>query len=263
MSGRSLPRASGRVNARVNGRANVPRASRGAPAARARLREFADAKRAAFVLGYFKTGPGQYGHGDRFLGVRVPDLHRVAREFRGLPLRSLQSLLRSPWHEDRLLSLLILVDRYERGDERVRAQVFRLYLANTRRINNWDLVDSSAPEIVGAHLEQRSRTKLDSLARSRNLWERRIAIVATHWFILDGEITTTLRIAERLLDDTHDLIHKATGWMLREAAKRDRQGTERFLRKHQRQMPRTMLRYAIERFSASERARYLRGTAVR
>ncbi|MFI5310345.1 MAG: DNA alkylation repair protein, partial [Gemmatimonadales bacterium] len=214
-------------------------AALGAPAARKRLRQFADRERAVFVAGYFKTGPGQYGHGDRFLGTRVPDIRRVAREFRDLDQPAIRELLASPWHEDRLLALVILVDQYTRGDARAREAVYRLYLANTRHINNWDLVDVSAPKIVGAHLAKRSRTPLYVLARSRNLWERRIAILATAWFIRDGEIGPTLRIATMLLDDAHDLLHKATGWMLREAAKQDRATTERFLRRHQRRMPRT------------------------
>jgi 3-methyladenine DNA glycosylase AlkD len=173
----------------------------------------------------------------------------------------IRALLASPWHEDRLLALVILTDQYQRGDARSRAAIYRLYLASTSRINNWDLVDVSVANIVGAHLAERSRRPLDTLARSKDLWERRIAIVATHWFIRSGEIETTLRIATMLLDDRHDLIHKATGWMLREAAKRDRGGTERFLRRYQAKMPRTMLRYAIERFTERERARYLEGTA--
>jgi 3-methyladenine DNA glycosylase AlkD len=230
---------------------------RSARAARFLLREFSDHTRAVFVAGFFKTGPGQYGHGDRFLGVRVPDLRRVAHEFRDLGMPAIRALLVSPWHEDRLLALLILTDQFARGDARSRAAIYRLYLASTRRINNWDLVDLSAPRVVGAYLEARSRAPLDRLARSKDLWERRIAIVATHWFIRNGEIGPTLRVATMLLDDPHDLIHKATGWMLREAAKRDRTRTERFLWRYRRRMPRTMLRYAIERFSERERRRYM------
>jgi 3-methyladenine DNA glycosylase AlkD len=171
------------------------------------------------------------------------------------------TLLRSPWHEERLLALVILSDRYARGDDETRERIYRLYLASMGHVNNWDLVDLSAPNIVGAHLAGRSRTPLDALAQSENLWERRIAIVATHWFIRNGEVAATLRIAKMLLEDPHDLIHKASGWMLREAAKRDRAAVERFLKQHQRSMPRTMLRYAIERFPASVRTRYLAGTA--
>ena len=230
--------------------------------ASARLRALANPTDAAFLQGFFKTGPGQYGHGDRFLGIRVPATRRVAREFRDLPLAGVTTLLSSRWHEERLLALLILGGRYARGGETERERIYRLYLANTSRINNWDLVDVSAPHVVGAHLATRSRAPLDRLAQSGSVWERRIAIVATHWFILRrGEIATTLCIAGALLDDPHDLIHKATGWMLREAAKRGRPGVEQFLVAHQTEMPRTMLRYAIERFSAATRKQYRAGTA--
>ena len=226
------------------------------------LRSLANPADAAFLKGFFKTGPGQYGEGDRFLGIRVPVTRRVAREFGSLPLAGVTTLLSSRWHEERLLALVILGGRYARGDDVERDRIYRLYLASTSRINNWDLVDVSAPHVVGAHLATRSRAPLDRLAQSGSLWERRIAIVATHWFILRrGEIATTLRIAGALLDDPHDLIHKATGWMLREAAKQDRAGVERFLVEHQRRMPRTMLRSAIERFSPAKRKRYVAGTA--
>ena len=232
--------------------------------ASARLRALANPSEAAFLQGFFKSGPGEYGEGDRFLGIRVPMTRGVAREFHDLPLAGVTTLLRSRWHEERLLALVILANRYARADDVERERIYRLYLASTTRINNWDLVDVSAPHIVGAHLATRSRAPLDRLARSGSLWERRIAIVATHWFILRrSEIATTLRIAAALLDDPHDLIHKATGWMLREAAKRDRAGAVPFLIEHQLRMPRTMLRYAIERFSPAERKRYLAGTGRR
>jgi 3-methyladenine DNA glycosylase AlkD len=229
--------------------------------ASASLRSLANRADAALLKRFFKTGRGQYGEGDRFLGIRVPETRRVSREFRDMPLREMPTLLRSPWHEERLLALVILSDRYARGDDETRERIYRLYLASMGHVNNWDLVDLSAPNIVGAHLAGRSRTPLDALAQSENLWERRIAIVATHWFIRNGEVAATLRIAKMLLEDPHDLIHKASGWMLREAAKRDRAAVERFLKQHQRSMPRTMLRYAIERFPASVRTRYLAGTA--
>jgi 3-methyladenine DNA glycosylase AlkD len=224
----------------------------------ARLTELGDPGHARFVQGYFRTGPGEYGEGDRFLGIRVPTLRRLAREHRGLPLADAAELLRSPWHEARLLALLILADGYGRADEAGREAIYRLYLENTRLINNWDLVDSSAPQVVGAHLEGRDQAPLEALARSELLWERRIAIIATQHFIRKGDFATTLRIAEILVHDPHDLIHKAVGWMLREVGNRDRAAEEQFLRRHCRTMPRTMLRYAIERFPPELRERYMR-----
>jgi 3-methyladenine DNA glycosylase AlkD len=222
-----------------------------------RLREFADRERAKFHLRFFKTAPGEYGEGDRFLGIRVPDLRRVAREFRSLSLKDVEKLLASRWHEERLLALVILVDQYERGSDAEREAIYRLYLASTDRINNWDLVDASAPQIVGAHLLHRDRRVLYRLAKSRSVWERRIAIIATARFIRSGQFDDTFAIVAGLLDDEHDLIHKAAGWMLREIGKRNREAEERFLRKHASRMPRTMLRYAIERFPRALRLRYL------
>lgn len=225
----------------------------------ARLREIGDPEHARFVAGYFRTGPGEYGEGDRFLGIRIPALRARVREYRGVPIDTLAVLMRSEWHEARLFALLLLVDAYERADAEAREAIYRLYLRNTRYINNWDLVDSSAPYIVGAHLETRDRSVLDELARSESLWERRIAILATQHFIRRGDFGTTLRIAEVLVDDGHDLIHKAVGWMLREVGNRDRAAEEAFLIRHHRTMPRTMLRYAIEKFPPDLRQRYLRG----
>ena len=227
---------------------------------RRRLREFADRDRAVFVRGFFKTGPGQYGEGDQFLGLRVPDLRKVEREFRNLPASDLRELLQSKWHEERLLALVILVDQYDRGDKKERAAIYKLYMASTDRINNWDLVDCSAPQIVGGHLAQRSRKPLYRLVKSKSIWERRIALLATFYFIRLGEFDDTFALTESLLGDKHDLIHKAGGWMLREIGKRDRDALETFLRKHAAKMPRTMLRYAIERFSPAVRRRYLNET---
>lgn len=219
------------------------------PAAlRTRLRALGDPARARFVEGYLKTGPGQYGEGDRCLGVRVPEVRQLVREFTGAPLPAAKALLRSPMHEERLLALLLLVRAYPRGAPAEQVAIYRCYLAHTAYINNWDLVDASAPHIVGAHLEARRRAPLDRLARSPVLWERRIAIIATAYFIRRGELAPTLRLAGQLVHDPHDLIHKAVGWMLREVAKRDRPLVERFLRTHAGTMPRVMLRYAIERF---------------
>ncbi|HEX8393802.1 MAG TPA: DNA alkylation repair protein [Longimicrobium sp.] len=224
----------------------------------ARLQALGDADDARFLAGYFRTGPGEYGEGDRFLGIRVPVLRRLVRESRGLPLDRVAELLRSPWHEARLLACLLLADAYPRADAAARDDIYRLYLRNTAFINNWDLVDSSAPHVVGAHLVDKDRAVLEHLARSESLWERRIAILATQHFIRRGDFGTTLRIAELLVDDGHDLIHKAVGWMLREVGNRDRAAEEAFLTRHHRTMPRTMLRYAIEKFPPGLRARYLR-----
>lgn len=225
----------------------------------ARLQALGDPEHARFVAGYFRTGPGEYGEGDRFLGIRVPVLRKLARECRGTPLDEAAALLRSPWHEARLLALLLLVDAYAQGDAQTREAVYALYLANTRYVDNWDLVDSSAPQIVGAHLVEGDRGVLERLARSGSLWERRIAMLATQHFIRSGDFGTALRIAEMLVDDRHDLIHKAVGWMLREIGDRDRAAEEAFLRRHHRTMPRTMLRYAIEKFPPDLRQSYLRG----
>jgi 3-methyladenine DNA glycosylase AlkD len=226
---------------------------------RADVRALESPADAEFLQRFFKTGPGEYGEGDRFAGIRVPALRSLARKHAGLSLDETAELLRSPVHEERMLALLLLVHRYQRGHAGEREAVYRAYLASTRHINNWDLVDASAEHIVGAELVDRDRAPLLALARSEVVWERRIAIVATFHFIKRGELGPTLRVAELLLGDRHDLIHKAVGWMLREVGKRDPPAEEAFLRAHYRQMPRTMLRYAIERFPEELRKRYLRG----
>jgi 3-methyladenine DNA glycosylase AlkD len=226
---------------------------------RSRLRAFGSKEKAAQLMRYFKTGPGQYGEGDRFLGVMVPQTRRVAREFRDLPLPEVVELLRSPWHEERLCALLLLVGRFERGDAAARREIFDLYLGSTATINSWDLVDLSAHRIVGAWLEDRSRAPLYRLARSKRLWERRIAIIATARFIARADFADTLALSELLLDDEHDLMHKAVGWMLREVGKRDVRVLEAFLEAHRARMPRTALRYAIERLPEAKRQGFLRG----
>jgi len=223
-----------------------------------RLAALADPARARILAGFFKTGPGEYGEGDRFRGIPVPMQRRVARDFRRLPLREIDRLLRSPWHEDRLTALLILTLRFPRAAETEQREIYSFYLRRARRVNNWDLVDLTAPCIVGGWLAGRSIGPLRRLARSRDLWERRIAMVATFAFIRRGEFGAVEEIAETLLRDPHDLIHKAAGWMLREVGKRDRATLERFLDRHAATMPRTMLRYAIEKFSPARRQRYLR-----
>jgi 3-methyladenine DNA glycosylase AlkD len=221
------------------------------------LRAGADPLVATHHLRFFKCGPGEYGEGDAFLGVMVPPLRALSNRYKSVEVPEAVALLQSKWHEVRLLALMILVHKYEHGDEPEREAIYRAYLAHTNRINNWDLVDCSAHKIVGAHLRERDRSPLVALAKSESLWERRIAIIATLDFIRDDDFRDTLRIAEVLLGDRHDLIHKATGWMLREVGKRDQPVLERFLRKHSRLMPRTMLRYAIERFPPELRAKYM------
>ena len=221
------------------------------------IRKVARPERAESNKWFFKTGPGEYAAGDRFLGVSVPQLRAIAREHRNMPLKYVVALLRSPWHEERLLALLIMVRQYVDADARTRRTIHQIYLRNTASINNWDLVDSSAAQIVGAHLETADRRLLRRLARSKSLWERRIAMIATYHYIRQGEFRDALAVAELLLKDEHDLIHKAAGWMLREIGKRDRAAEEAFLERHAARMPRTMLRYAIERLPPKVRRKYL------
>lgn len=206
---------------------------------------------------FFKTGPGQYGEGDIFIGVKVPVLRTLAREFRELPVEEVEVLLQSPIHEERLLALLILVLVVAKADDARRKVIFDFYLGNTNFVNNWDLVDSSAPALVGAYLIDKSRKPLVTLAKSTSLWERRIAIVATQHFIRHGEFDDTLKISKMLLADKHDLIHKATGWMLREVGKKHEPTLVGFLEEHGAVMPRTMLRYAIERLSPERKRLFL------
>jgi 3-methyladenine DNA glycosylase AlkD len=222
-------------------------------AVRRAVRRLADPDRARGAARFFKCGPGEYGEGDRFLGVAVPELRRLAREFRGAPLDVSRGLLASPWHEERLLGLLLAVDRYRRGDD----AVYRFYVASFARINNWDLVDVTAEHVIGAHLWSRPRGILLRWARSPHLWTRRIALLSTFHFIRKGDFAWTLRLAELYLKDPEDLIHKATGWLLREVGKRDVGALRDFLRRHAASMPRTALRYAIERLPAPERRRWL------
>jgi 3-methyladenine DNA glycosylase AlkD len=223
------------------------------------LEESADPAKAAFLPRFFKTGPGEYGEGDRFYGVTVPECRRIARAGRDLADQQIESLLKSPMHEERSVALLILVDRFQRGRPRDRERVFRLYRRRLDRVNNWDLVDASAPTIAGGYFEERDKSQLYRWARSRSLWERRIAMLSTFRYIRRGEFEDALAIARILLDDEEDLIHKAVGWMLREIGNRDRAAEERFLRAHHSKMPRTMLRYAIEKFPEKLRKSYLTG----
>ncbi len=221
------------------------------------IRKVSTRARASVSQRFFKSGKGEYGEGDRFLGTTVPDLRKLSVKYGDLPLTDVALLLKSPWHEERLLALLILVRQYQRGDEAARNAIYKLYLGNTRHINNWDLVDASADAIVGAHLYKGDRAVLRKLAQSRSLWERRIAILSSYHYIKKGEYEDTLTLAELLLRDEHDLIHKAVGWMLREIGKRDQAVEERFLKTHAAKMPRTMLRYAVERFPETLRRRFL------
>jgi 3-methyladenine DNA glycosylase AlkD len=225
--------------------------------ARTKLHRLASPEAAASATRFFKTRPGQYGAGDTFIGVRAPALRKLARECRDLPLKEVEVLLRSPIHEERSLALLVLVLSVGKGDDAHRKAVYDFYLANTRHVNNWDLVDCSAPAIVGGHLRDKSRKPLVRLAKSASLWERRIAIVATQHFIRLGEFDDTLALSRLLLSDTEDLIHKATGWMLREVGDRDESALVAFLDEHAAAMPRTMLRYAIEHFPSDTRRAYL------
>jgi 3-methyladenine DNA glycosylase AlkD len=229
-----------------------------AESARKRLRELADPAKAEFMARYFKTGGGGYGAGDRFIGVTVPNTRKVTREFRALDRKGVKSLLSSPIHEERLLALLILVHQFERGDDDLRKDIFDFYLRNRRYINNWDLVDASAHQIVGGYLHGRGKKILKDLARSKRLWDRRIAMVSTFHSIRKGDVGTAFELARSLLADPEDLMHKAAGWMLREAGKRDLPGLERFLVSHRLEMPRTMLRYAIEKFPEARRKALLK-----
>jgi len=216
---------------------------------------------AANLQWFFKTGPGEYGAGDIFRGIRVPALRQLAPRYDALPMRELLRLLRAKFHEDRLFALLLLVRQFERGDEADKRRILNIYLRRTRYINNWDLVDLSAPNIVGAWVAAHgSCGLLEKLVRSPLLWERRIAMVASFALIRQNRHAPTLALARKLLRDPEDLLHKATGWMLREVGKRDKAALCAFLGRHAAAMPRTMLRYAIERFPEDERKRYLRVT---
>lgn len=222
------------------------------------LRRFASKEKAKLLQGFFKTGPGQYGEGDKFLGVMVPNIRQTVKEFADAPLAEVQKLLRSSFHEDRVLALLLLVHKSEKGDDAMRKRTYTIYLKSTKYINNWDLVDLSAPKIVGIYLDRGSRSQLYRFVRSKNLWERRIAILATFPYIRKGDFVDALALSETLLADDHDLMHKAVGWMLREVGKKDVAVLEAFIRKHYSRMPRTALRYAIERFPEAKRQKYLK-----
>ena len=221
------------------------------------LLQLGNPEKAKKLSGFFKTGKGQYGEGDAFLGIPVPEQRKVAKRHIDLSLDDLQELLKSKIHEYRLTALLILVSKYGKADSSGKDEIFGFYLKNTEYVNNWDLVDLSAPKIVGANLGNKDRSILFKLAKSSNLWERRIAVLATFMFIRNNDFEDALRISKLLLHDEHDLIHKAVGWMLREIGKRDQEAIKHFLDEYNTQMPRTMLRYAIERFDENKRKFYL------
>jgi len=223
------------------------------------LRAYASREKAKILQGFFKTGPSQYGDGDQFLGVVVPNIRATAKQYQDAPAGEALKLLASAYHEERLLALLIFVRQFSQGDIPQKKKIYRLYLKNTRFINNWDLVDLTAPNIVGAWLSDKSRKQLYQFARSRDLWKRRIAILSTFTFLRNNDFEDTLAISKILLNDEHDLIHKAVGWMRRETGKRSLATEEAFLKRHYHRMPRTMLRYAIERFPEGKRKGYLNG----
>lgn len=224
-----------------------------------RLRQLANKEKAEVLQRFFKTGPGEYGEGDVFIGVKVPDLRKVAKDFQDIATENVIVLLESAIHEERLLALLIMGRKYVKGNETAKKVIYKLYLKKTKFINNWDLVDVTAHHIVGDYLMDKNKAPLYKLAKSEDLWERRIAILATFYFIKHEKYEETLKIAKILLTDREDLIHKAVGWMLREIGKKDMGTEETFLKQHYKNMPRTMLRYAIEKFPEPKRQKYLKG----
>jgi 3-methyladenine DNA glycosylase AlkD len=224
-----------------------------------RLKQLANKQKAEILQRFFKTGPGEYGEGDVFIGVKVPDLRKVAKNFQYIGIKDVIILLESAIHEERLLALLILVSKYVKGNETAKKEIYKLYLKKTTFINNWDLVDVTAQHIVGDYLMDKNKSPLYRLTKSKDLWERRIAVMATFCFIKRERYEDTLKIAKILFNDKEDLIHKAVGWMLREIGKRNMVIEETFLKQHYKEMPRTMLRYAIEKFPEPKRQQYLKG----
>ena len=220
------------------------------------LKKLSNPEKAKLLQRFFKTGKGDYGEGDIFLGIMVPEQRKIANKYKDITLIKIQNLLNSKIHEYRLISLFILISKYQRSGNK--KEIVNFYLKNTKNINNWDLIDLSAPKIIGNYLLDKDRSLLYKLAKSKSLWEKRISILATAEFIRNNQFKDTLKISEILLNDKHDLIHKGVGWMLREVGKRDQKIEEKFLKKHYKKMPRTMLRYAIEKFSDEKRKFYLR-----
>jgi len=221
------------------------------------LQNLADQETAKHSQHFFKTGKGEYGEGDQFLGICVPVIRKLAKKFSHLSLSDIQALLKSKFHEQRLLAIIMLINRFKKADAKDQKDIFLLYIKNIKYINNWDLVDVSAPQIVGAYLSDKNKSLLYDLVVSDSLWERRIAIISTFYFIRNNDFTDSLKLSENLLNDTHDLIHKAVGWMLREIGKKDRLAEEAFLDQFATIMPRTMLRYALEKFPDEIRKSYM------
>lgn len=213
--------------------------------------------KAKILQGFFKTGKGQYGEGDIFLGIVVPELRKLAKKYPNLTLEEIQTLLNSNIHEHRLTALFVLINQYKKSEQKNKQLIFNFYLHNTKNINNWDLVDLSAPNIIGNYLLNKDHSILYQLANSKHLWEKRISILATFEFIRNNQFQDTINLSQILLNDEHDLIHKSVGWMLRELGKRNQPELEKFLQKNHKIMPRTMLRYAIEKFPEEKRKYYL------
>ncbi len=223
------------------------------------LKQLGNKEYAARLQKYFKTGKGEYGEGDKFLGIRVPVVRKISKKYRTISIDEASEFLKSQFHEERLFSLLVLVDLFKKVNDKDKKKIYTTYLSNTKFINNWDLVDASAGYIVGAYLLTRDKKPIYVLASSENIWERRISIMSTSYFINYNKFVDTLNIAEMLLHDEEDLIHKSVGWMLREICKRDSELEEKFLIKYYKSMPRTMLSYAIEKFPEEKRKSYLKG----
>ncbi|MGA7722491.1 MAG: DNA alkylation repair protein [Ignavibacteriaceae bacterium] len=226
---------------------------------RSSLRGSASKEQAKILQKFFKTGPGEYGEGDLFLGIKVPLLRSISHKHLNLTFDELQELIKSQIHEERMSALMILVKRFPVSSTDGKEKIYKFYLKNAKNINNWDLVDLTAPQIVGGYLYDKDKRILEKLAGSKNLWEKRISMIATYQFIKENQFDTAMAIAEILLNDENDLIHKAVGWMLREIGKRDKKTEEIFLKDRYKRMPRTMLRYAIEKFSENKRKAYLLG----
>ncbi|KKS44728.1 MAG: alkylation repair enzyme superfamily protein [Parcubacteria group bacterium GW2011_GWA2_42_18] len=226
------------------------------------IRKKGNVKRAKLLQRFFKTGKGEYGEGDFFMGITVPEIRKLAKKYNDLGLKDIKKLLGSKFHEERLTALLILVDKFKTGDNNQKRRIFDCYLKNTKKVNNWDLVDLSAQKIVGEYLLDKPKKILYKLARSKNLWERRISVISTFYFIKNNKFKETLKISNILLCDSHDLIHKAVGWALREVGKKSLKTEEKFLKKYCLKMPRTMLRYAIEKFPEKKRQIYLKKLIV-
>jgi len=223
------------------------------------LKKKSNREKAAVLQRFFKTGPGEYAEGDVFLGIKMPDTRQIAGKYSDVPLDDIKKLLKARVHEERMTALLIMVSKFKKGNEKERKELYRVYLDNTENINNWDLVDATAEHVVGAYLEDKEKKPLYRLAGSSSMWERRISVLSTFRYIKKHSFDDALRISEILIDDKEDLIHKAVGWMLREIGKRDIKKEKAFLERKYKNMPRTMLRYAIEKFPEKERQAYLKG----